>query len=345
MTDVQLSGLLRFPRFVKGILLAIRSEQQHRTTESPNLFGSYIEQNDLLYSVAIALALLLLRMFLQRFVFARLFRAYSPKIASKISEDLFYWIYYMLAFGYFVFGIRPNVDWGLNLLSNDTECVNSLLTPFPPPMIPVERWYYIQSAGFYLSATVFILFFDAWRSDFAQTITHHIITIGMVVLSYLYGYVRTGILVLALHDVGDVFLYSSKFFHHLGVAGVDIALFVCLTITFYVTRLVMYPRLVHMVTVETLQVLVKDPQFNRWAMFYDTYLTHYAFFFFCLGLLLLLQCFWFSLMLRLIVDQLFYGVSIQEQGDLRSDDEEDEPIQRFEPDDDDAIIEKKPKHA
>lgn len=322
-------GLLRFPWFLRDCVRAIESQQPQRAAAGlPSLISHAVRLEDFAYTLIFALLLFTFRIALQRTVFARLFRGYAPSLAAKLSENLFYIMYYVFAFSMYVFVLMPRVEWGANLLSNHTSIVMAYLDPFPPPLLSVERYYYIISAGFYLSATVFIVFFDTRRSDFYQTLVHHTVTIGMVTMSYLYGYIRTGMNILALHDIGDIFLYSSKFFHNLAVAGVDVALFVCFAATFYITRLVMYSRFVHSVVVEALQMLVMRPEFNQWGMFYDTYLVHYVFFFIFMFTLLGLQCFWFTMILRLIVDELFYGKKLT---DIREADDDDDPVEPHPP--------------
>lgn len=318
-------GILRFPRFCQLVIQVMRNEQAHRIySAEPTLLGSYIRFSDVSTGVVLAVVLLVFRITLQTKILPRIFGSRSQKLVSKLTEDLFYAFYYVAAFTYFQFVVLGNSTWSFNLLSNGSKVVQDLLHPFPPPLNEFERWYYIQASGFYLSATVFLLAFDSRRSDFSQLIIHHIVTIGMIAMSYLYGYVRVGMVVLGLHDLGDIFLYSSKFLHHMGVKHIDVALFAIFAITFYFTRLVMYSRIVHAVTVETLQTLVQDPSFNQWAIFYDTYLPHYFFFVFALLTLLILQCFWFTLILRLIGAELFFGKKISDQGDIRSEDGDEE---------------------
>ena len=62
-------------------------------------------------------------------------------------------------------------------------------------------------------------------------------------------------------------------------------------------------------------MLIRFPDFNEWAMYYDTYLIHYACFAVALSTLLWLHCFWYNLVLRLVGNELFFGVKITEQGD------------------------------
>lgn len=329
-------GLLRLPKFLKLVIQAIKEQQAFRDVHNePSLISKDARYDDVVYSVVIAVSLVLCRILANNFVMPRLFPRQPRKMINKLTEDLYYTLYYLTIFAYFVFGVMPNVTWSCSLLSNTSSVVRDLLYPMPPPVNAWERWYYIQAFGFYLSGSFFLLIFDVKRSDFMQYLIHHIVTITMIVLSYLYGFGRAGIIVLGLHDVGDIFLYSSKFFHHLKVEGVDIALFFMFVVTFYVGRLVMFSRIVHAIIVETLQIMVSEPSFNSWAMFYDTYLPHYAVFTVTLSVLTLLHCFWYTLVLKIIGNELFYGKKIADEGDPRSDNEgDDEELEEFEEQDD-----------
>ncbi|CAN8063196.1 unnamed protein product [Agarophyton chilense] len=328
-------GLMRLPFFLKDFVDTVRQQQIYRTSENPSLLNPHRSLDDLYSTALLAIVFLALRLLLDKSLFALIFRSFHPKIQRKLSENFFYSVYYVFAFSFFWFYVKPSMHLQVNLLSNQSHVVKHFLHPFPPPMASNEHQYYNQAGAFYVAASVFLVFFDSRRADFAELCLHHFVTLGMVIVSYLYSYVRVGIVILALHDVGDIFLYSAKFLHYLGLSGLDTAVFSVFAVTFYVTRLLLFSRLVHMICVETLQTVVADASFNSWAMYIDTYILHYVFFVVFAGTLLLLHCFWFTLILKMIHRELFQGKKISDQGDIRSDGEGDEPMTQFENDDDD----------
>lgn len=328
-------GLLRFPRFIRDFVSVIVSEQGRRSEgDGVSLVNPDVRVSDFWVALGITVIFLFLRMYLQATILSRLFRRYGRSKVPKLCENLIYSVYYVCAFSLYVFVVRPNVGYTYDLLSNKSHVVGDLLSPFPPKMSGYERFYYSQAFGFYISGLIFTVFLDTRHSDLYEMVIHHVSTIVLIVMSYLYGYIRVGVIVIALHDVGDIFLYSSKLFHHMGVKGVDILLFVCFAITFYITRLVMFSRIVHTITVETLQTVLEEAGFNNWAKFYDTYLMHYVVFVVLLCTLLILHCFWYSLVIRLIINEVVYGVKIADEGDPRSDDEEDGEEEDDDDDDD-----------
>lgn len=71
-----------------------------------------------------------------------------------------------------------------------------------------------------------------------------------------------------------------------------------------------------------------QPDFNSWAVYSHIYLPQLLGFGVGLNILLLLHCYWFCLVLKMIYRQLL-GKSISEQGDVRSDsdsDSDEEPV-------------------
>lgn len=321
--SAQAGGLLRFPAFLRALSASISSQQPGRPSSMPSLQSPELTFSDISLSLEFAVLILCLRLVLNHQLAPRLFSRHSPSLRRKLSENLFYSIYYLLAFLYYAIPLRAAVTWRADLLSGQAgdHLVQAFLDPVPPPMAPEEHVYYAQAAGFYLSASLFLILFDSRRSDFRELILHHGVTIALVAASSFYGYVRAGVVVLALHDIGDVFLYSAKFLHHLGLVGWDTVVFAMFAATFYLTRLVMFPRLLYMICVETLQVVVERPEFNGWARWMDVYIWHYLAFVVLLGTLLVLHCFWFALILKMIYREVVLGVKVSEAGDIRSDDE------------------------
>lgn len=77
----------------------------------------------------------------------------------------------------------------------------------------------------------------------------------------------------------------------------------------------MFSRIVYTVSVESLQILVENPGFNPYALYYDTYLRHYIVLVLLLGTLLLMHCYRYALAWRVIINQLVYGQKVSEVGD------------------------------
>lgn len=186
-------------------------------------------------------------------------------------------------------------------------------------MSPNIKLYYVVQLAFWCSALIYITF-ENKRSDFAQMLTHHIATILLVGWSLVWNYWRIGLVVLILHDVGDVFLYSTKASKESTVCRKQVteALFVTFAVVFFVARLVVYPQVVW-VTFRTGFQAYLDPVFGKYDWDRDLVgnkAGNYSMPL-LLGLLLCLHVFWFSLIIKIIVRTL--KTSLDETGDIRSD--------------------------
>lgn len=319
------TGLMRFPAMWRVLLERFDAQSAGRPSAVPDLVGAGSNKvGDLWLAGVFAVVLFASRYFMHTVLLRRLLAKRTERDRSKLSEGIFYTLYYVCAFTFFVVYVRGNEaflrDW--KLLTNE-PVVDSMFEPYPPPRSDWVQLYYAQDFGFYLSALVFLLFFDTRRSDFRQLLLHHIVTIGLVGLSYTYSYTRIGCVIIALHDFGDVFLYSATTLNKLGYKGLDTAVFATFAVSFYVTRLVMLPRLVWGVCVETLQTVAARPTFANWAQYFETSLLHWAVFTVLLCTLCVLHCFWFSLILRMIHREVFLGKKITDQGDIREDSDSD----------------------
>lgn len=69
--------------------------------------------------------------------------------------------------------------------------------------------YYILSIGYHLQRTLF-QFHNPGRKDFIALLIHHWSTIILLIFSYLASFLRTGSLVLFIHENSDIFLESAK---------------------------------------------------------------------------------------------------------------------------------------
>lgn len=184
--------------------------------------------------------------------------------------------------------------------------------PYEHRIEPAVYFYYVVELGAYIHQ---LLWTEVSRSDAAEMITHHFVTILLIVCSYLLNFSRIGSSILLIHDVADIFLESAKCFNYTGkVKGQEWAstvtdiLFGCFAITFFVSRLVYYPRFV---VYDVLNIL---------PIYYNNDWTGYYWFAGLLCTLEALHIFWFYLIARMIYRLLTTGIDKDE----RSDDE-DEP--------------------
>lgn len=182
---------------------------------------------------------------------------------------------------------------------------------------PAIALYYQVELGSYIHQ---LLWTEVSRSDAVEMMAHHVITISLLVASYLNNYTRIGSIILFIHDLPDVLLELAKCLNYTSTAKgnawikpyVDI-LFGLFMVTFFVTRLIFYPKQI-MYSLLTEGMSIYGCQ---WGGCY-----------FFLGLLGSLQClhiFWFYLIARMAYRLMIVG---EVEKDVRSDDEDemgDEP--------------------
>ncbi|XP_051181649.1 ASC1-like protein 2 [Lolium perenne] len=175
---------------------------------------------------------------------------------------------------------------------------------------------YMYGAGFYMYSIIALLFWETRRSDFGLSMTHHVASVFLIVMSYIFRFARVGSVVLAIHDASDVFLEVGKISKYSGrqvVADVSFLLFV---ISWVILRLIYFPFWVLRSTSYEV-ILVLDKEDHK----FDGPIYYYVFN--CLLFsLLVLHIYWWVLMCRMLMRQ------VQSRGhvgdDIRSDSESEE---------------------
>lgn len=158
--------------------------------------------------------------------------------ARKLHENLWYSIWHITSFAVGMWHMIHQ-PWVYDLFSRyDPEAV---VAGYPQSAQSMGfKQFYLFELGFWLSCCLF-LGIETKRRDFVQMIVHHTSTIILVTFSYLFDFTRGGILIMVLHDVGDVFLYSAKTAQYRKIHGLADLLFVFFVVAFFVARLFLLP--------------------------------------------------------------------------------------------------------
>ena len=119
------------------------------------------------------------------------------------------------------------------------------------PMQTDAVWcFYILYFTRYVQAGISVTM-EHRRKDFVEMMAHHVVTAAVVAISY-FGYVPVGLVIMVLFDPADVPLHTAKCLKYLAecrpMGGVRSVLqfgsnrsFEVFAVSFFVTRLVMYP--------------------------------------------------------------------------------------------------------
>lgn len=218
---------------------------------------------------------------------------------------------------------------------------NILIYPTPVPYILDPKYLYINWPHQVVSDAIIyyhhvqlgcyihqLMWTEVSRSDSLEMMLHHVVTISLVLISHLIKFHYTGAVTFFVHDVADIFLeggkcvvYSSKVKSQAYLENLANVLFACFAITFFISRLVVFPRLiVYGLAAHSGEIL------GYWPGYYIITGLFFA--------LLGLHIFWYYLISRMIIKLFSGGIS----KDVRSDDEDDLPNP-------DSVISRKKKHT
>ncbi|XP_075211091.1 ceramide synthase schlank [Lycorma delicatula] len=218
----------------------------------------------------------------------------KPSTLVKFCESSWKCSYYSYSFIYGILCL-----WNKPWLWNINEC----WTNYPHQSISSDVWwYYMISLSFYWSLTV-SQFFDVIRKDFWQMFIHHIATVLLIMFSWVCNLHRAGSLVLLVHDLADIFLECAKAAKYAKYQKFCDAIFGFFTIIWIITRLGFFPFwILYNTAIDAPRIV-------------NTMFPAYYIFNGLLSLLLVLNLYWTSLILKIAYNALSAG---QMEGDIRS---------------------------
>ncbi|KAJ3155158.1 hypothetical protein HDU89_007348 [Geranomyces variabilis] len=111
----------------------------------------------------------------------------------------------------------------------------------PGVMTPLMKLYYKTGFSSYLYGSISIIFFEPRQKDFAVMVSHHLVTLSLMFLSYLWPYFRIGCAILLLHDLSDPIMELAKMALYAGKTRLADALFGTFALVFIVTRNWIFP--------------------------------------------------------------------------------------------------------
>jgi hypothetical protein len=100
---------------------------------------------------------------------------------------------------------------------------------------------FMVSLGYHIHSTVYHCFLLERRCDFGEMLLHHTLTLWLMVLSYIDGYSRIGLLIVFLNDVPDIFVYTTKSLGDTVFVKLSIVSYIGLVISYAYFRLVVFP--------------------------------------------------------------------------------------------------------
>lgn len=216
-----------------------------------------------------------------------------PSILQKFCETSWRFVFYTFLFSYGMFTL-----WKEPWFWDHRLC----WIGYPHQIDQLTFYYYMLEAGFYASL-LFSVMGDIKRKDFTEQLIHHVSTLSLILFSYAANYIRIGTLVMAVHDISDIFLEGAKCFHYHKLRKIADVTFVVFAIVFFLTRLFIYPFwVIHTSLIKCFELMPR--------------MVSVYFFNFFLFVLLCLHIFWGSIILKM-------AYNMCKQGEVKDDDRSD----------------------
>ncbi|TFK55482.1 longevity assurance proteins LAG1/LAC1 [Heliocybe sulcata] len=166
-------------------------------------------------------------------------RSFQSKEERRIHRSVLRFAeqgYSVLYYGFsWCFGMYVHMNLPTQVLNPTHVWLNYPHIPIPGP---VKAYYLIQTA-FYIHQ-VLVLNAEARRKDHWQMMTHHVITITLVFLSYFYNFTRVGCMIMLIMDWCDIFLPLAKMFGYLKMQTLCDVTFVFFLLSWFTTRHVLF---------------------------------------------------------------------------------------------------------
>ncbi|KAL6771260.1 hypothetical protein ACKKBF_B34565 [Auxenochlorella protothecoides x Auxenochlorella symbiontica] len=207
---------------------------------------------------------------------------------------------------FFLLLVVTHHKWAFDTRLFWSECYQ---LPCLAPISLGERFIYCLELGFYLQALPILFVWETKRKDRLEVAAHHVATILLIAYSYYLNLTRVGIMVLACHELNDVFLESAKMARYARHETSTTVFFATFALSWFVSRIYVFPVYVIRST------LIDAKHYGR--VFDVNIEPHYSILNGFLIFLLVLHMYWSYLIVRIIVGQLRHG----EIQDVREEEE------------------------
>ncbi|KAI6035332.1 TLC domain-containing protein [Pisolithus orientalis] len=226
----------------------------------------------------------------------------------RFAEQGWSAIYYSIQFSY---GLYVHCQLPTRVLNPTALWLNYPHAPLAGPL----KLYYITQTAFY-SHQMFILNAEARRKDHGQMMTHHVITVFLLVASYFTNYTRIGCLIAVIMDFSDILLPIAKMFRYIGLYTLCDITFGSFLVSWLITRHVLFVIAIKSAWFDSVRLVPE----NSWAPERGAYFSEITnnTFVSLLVFLEILQVVWFWMICR-VAWRVLTG---QGASDHRSDEED-----------------------
>jgi len=182
----------------------------------------------------------------------------------------------------FEYNVFVPQDYTPSMLFGSGKTINLWSDNFIPSEELVS--VFMASLGYHIHSTIYHVFLVERRSDFHQMVLHHVVTLWLMILSFLEGHIRIGTMIVFINDIPDILVYSTKMLGDTVYVKTSILSYILLTISYFYFRLIVFP-------ISLLpSIWYEATNLSRLEIY-----TYSAF----LGALYLLHMYWFGLILQI----------------------------------------------
>lgn len=190
----------------------------------------------------------------------------------------------------------------------------------------VVKFYYLFQAAYWLQqAIVLLLGMEKPRKDFKELVGHHIVTLGLIGLSYRFHFTYIGIAVYLTHDISDFFLAMSKTFnyidHWITTPWYVLFMGVWIYLRHYINLRIIYSLFTEFRNVGPFELNWEAQQYKCWISQYITATL--------LVMLQALNLFWLFYILRIAYRISWLNVREDDRSEDEAEDDEEEETQQI----------------
>ncbi|XP_048574838.1 ASC1-like protein 1 isoform X1 [Triticum urartu] len=232
----------------------------------------------------------------------------TRKKINKFKESAWKFVYFLSA-EFFSLSVTYNEPWFTNTRYFWVGPGEQL---WPDQKMKLKlKAVYMYAAGFYIYSVFALLFWETRRKDFAISISHHVATVVLIVMSYICRITRAGSVILAIHDASDIFLEIGKMAKYSSCEWLAIVAFLLFVASWILLRLIVFPFWVlRSTSYEVPMILDKD---NKIMSLYYYVCNSLCF------TLLVFHIYWWVLIYRMLIKQIQCRGHVGD--DVRSDSE------------------------
>ncbi|GMM48115.1 sphingosine N-acyltransferase [Pichia kluyveri] len=258
-----------------------------------------------------------LREFMVQMILKPIAIHYGLKSKSKISRftEQTYAIFYYGITGPFGLYIMKNSNmWFFN--------TKSFYENYPHTQHDwLFKFYYLFQAGFWSQqAIILMLQIEKPRKDFKELVFHHIVTILLISLSYMFNFTHMGLAIYITMDISDFFLGLSKTLNYIN-SSIEVPFFIFFMSVWIYTRHYLNIKILYSVLTEFLSIGpsildFKTQQYKCWISQPMVFTLIFA--------LQLVNLYWLFLILRIAIRVVLYNIKKDDRSDSESDDDDDD---------------------